>query len=257
MSMYPLLPAGLVLTVVALGAGACAEERAPAPESSPEPVPEGYDALDEPPMPNEPRRVDGESTRTDEEVDAPRTRVTRVIDGDTVETAKLGRVRLIGVDAPDKGLCYEAEATRFTRQRLEGQVIRYELGEDRTDRYGGTLAYLWRGGRMHNLALVDEGYAEVLTIPPNDRYADWFEAAERWARRRGEGGWGACERRYTPSPRPPRRPETGGGGIPSGDLPPPPPDLDCSDLSGTVRVGRNDPHRLDADGDGVGCNESG
>jgi endonuclease YncB( thermonuclease family) len=255
MSVNHLLAAGLVLTLVALGAGACAEERAPAPEYSREPVAEGYGALDEPSRPKEPRRVDGESTRTDEEVDGRRTRVTRVIDGDTVETAKLGRVRLIGVDAPDAGRCYEAAATRFTRQRLEGQVVRYELGEDRTDRYGGTLAYLWRGDRMHNLALVREGYAEVLTIPPNDRYADLFEAAERWARRLDEGGWGACERRYTPSPRPPRRPKTGGGGIPSGDVPPPPPDLDCSDLSGTVGVGRSDPHRLDADGDGVGCNE--
>ncbi len=252
MSVNHLLAAGLVLTLVALGAGACAEERAPAPESSPEPVPEGYDALDEPPMPKEPRRVDGESTRTDEEVDGRRTRVMRVIDGDTVETAKLGRVRLIGVDAPDEGQCYDTVATRFTRQRLEGRVIRYELDDERIDRYGGTLAYLWDAGRMHNLALVREGYAEVLTIPPNDRYADLFEAAERRARRRDEGGWGACER-YTPSPRRLRRPKTGGGGIPSGGLPPPPPDLDCSDLSGPVPVGRSDPHRLDADGDGVGC----
>ncbi|MDQ4072469.1 MAG: thermonuclease family protein [Actinomycetota bacterium] len=255
MSVNHLLAAGLVLTLVALGAGACGEEPARAPESSREPALEGYDALYEPSMPEEPRRVDGESTRTDEEVDNSRTRVTRVIDGDTVETAKLGRVRLIGVDAPDEWRCYGTAATRFTRQRLEGQVVRYELGEDRKDRYGGTLAYLWRGDRMHNLALVQDGYAEVLTIPPNDRYADLFEAAERWARRLDEGGWGACERRNTPSPRPPRRPETGRGDIPSGGVPPPPPDLDCADLSGTVRVGRSDPHRLDADGDGVGCNE--
>ncbi len=103
MSVNHLLAAGLVLTVVALGAGACADEGAPAPESSSEPVPEGYDPLDEPSMPKERRRVDGESTRTDEEVAGRRTRVTRVIDGDTVEAAKLGRVRLIGVDAPEEG----------------------------------------------------------------------------------------------------------------------------------------------------------
>ena len=162
-------------------------------------------------------------------------------------------MRLIGVDTPEEGRCYDTAATRFTRERIGGQVVRYELGEERTDRYGRTLAYLWDAGRMHNLALVLEGYAEALTIPPNDRYANRFEAAERRARRRGEGRWDACERRSSPSPRPPRRRRSGGGGAQSGGLPAPPPDFDCSDIGGPVRVGRSDPHRLDADGDGVGC----
>ncbi len=253
MSVNHLLAAGLVLTLVALGAGACAEERAPAPESSREPVPEGYDALDEPSMPKERRRVDGESTRTDEEVAGRRTRVTRVIDGDTVETTKLGRVYLIGIDTPKEGRCYEAAATRFTRERIGGEIVRYELGEERTDRYGRTLVYLWGAGGMHNLALVREGYAEALTIPPNDRYADRLEAAELGARRRDEGWWGACDRRSSPSPRPPRRRRMGSGGAQSRGLTSPPPSLDCSDVGGPVRVGRSDPHRLDADGDGVGC----
>lgn len=30
-------------------------------------------------------------------------------------------------------------------------------------------------------------------------------------------------------------------------------DLDCADISGPVWVGTNDPHRLDGDGDGIGC----
>ena len=69
-------------------------------------------------MPNERRRVDGEGTRTDEKVGGRSTRVTRVIDGDTVDTTKLDRVRLIGVDTPEEGRCYEAAATRFTRERI-------------------------------------------------------------------------------------------------------------------------------------------
>lgn len=36
-------------------------------------------------------------------------------------------------------------------------------------------------------------------------------------------------------------------------LPPPPPDKDCSDFVGPVPVGPGDPHRLDRDGDGIGC----
>ena len=51
----------------------------------------------------------------------------------------------------------------------------------------------------------------------------------------------------------------GGGGTPacapgySPCVPPPPPDLDCSDVDGPIRVTGSDPHDLDGDGDGWGC----
>jgi endonuclease YncB( thermonuclease family) len=35
---------------------------------------------------------------------------------------------------------------------------------------------------MHNLALLTEGYAKVLTITPNDKYEARFERAERDAK---------------------------------------------------------------------------
>ena len=142
-------------------------------------------------------------------------RVTRVIDGDTVDTERLGRVRLIGVDTPEQGRCFENAATRFTRERLEGRVVRYELGVERRDRYDRTLAYLSSGGEMHNLVLVREGYARVLTIPPNDRYESAFERAERKAREGGEGLWRRCESDRSAARRPTGLPgsdgETRGG----------------------------------------------
>ena len=120
-------------------------------------------------------------------------RVTRVIDGDTVEMRGLGRVRLIGVDTPEQNRCFENAATSFTRERLEGRVVRYELGAERRDRYDRALAYLRLGGEMHNLVLVREGYARVLTIPPNERYESAFERAERRAREGGKGLWRRCD----------------------------------------------------------------
>ncbi len=36
-------------------------------------------------------------------------------------------------------------------------------------------------------------------------------------------------------------------------VPPPPPDLDCSDLDGPIKVTGSDPHHLDGDGDGWAC----
>ena len=123
-------------------------------------------------------------------------RVTRVIDGDTVEMERLGKVRLIGVNAPEKERCYDDAATRFTRDRLEGQVVQYEIGEEPKDRYDRTLAYLTREGMydMHNLELLSNGYAKVLTIPPNDKYEERFERAEREARKADEGLWYKCDR---------------------------------------------------------------
>lgn len=213
-------------------------------------------------------------------------RVTRVIDGDTVEATQLGPTRLIGIDTPEKG-CGDDEATRFTRRRLEGELVRYELGVEPKDRYGRTLAYLSRDGQMHNLALVKRGYAKPLPIPPNTKYRDRFDDAARDARKDEEGLYG-CERRQAQADaraaarrakadrarraraaarraarraarkaeRAARRAErrldegsdTGGG-----SLPPPPPDLDCSEVSGPVDVSQGDPHRLDRDDDGIGC----
>ncbi len=126
--------------------------------------------------------------------DAPGARVTRVIDGDTVEMERLGKVRLIGVNTPEKNRCYDDAATRFTRDRLEGQVVQYEMGEEPKDRYDRALAYLSREGEMHNLALLTEGYAKVLTIPPNDKYEERFEQAEREAKKADSGLWDKCDR---------------------------------------------------------------
>jgi endonuclease YncB( thermonuclease family) len=115
--------------------------------------------------------------------------VTEVIDGDTVEMG-LGRVRLIGVDAPEEGRCFDNAATRFTRARLLNEIVHYELGEEDKDQYGRTLAYLSLNGEMHNLALVVNGYARAETIRPNDKYASRFEAGQEAARK--QGLWLAC-----------------------------------------------------------------
>lgn len=147
------------------------------------------DVDDEPGSSGGPHDKDG-----DREAQGDFVRVRRVIDGDTVVLTRFGKTRLIGVNTPEDG-CYETEATRFTRRRLEGKRVSYELGVERKDRYGRTLAYLTRRDQMHNLTLLEKGYATALTIPPNDKYAPRFVAAERDAKRRAEGRWGVCERR--------------------------------------------------------------
>ncbi len=48
------------------------------------------------------------------------------------------------------------------------------------------LVYLWlEDGRSFNALLVSRGFAQPLTIPPNDDYADLFVRLSRRARERG------------------------------------------------------------------------
>jgi micrococcal nuclease len=126
-------------------------------------------------------------------------RVTRHTDGDTLWLSGIGKVRLIGVDTPEvygEVECYGREASAFVRRLLPvGARVRYSLGVEERDRYGRALAYVYTGdGRLLNLLLVQRGFAQPLTIPPNDRFAARFVAAARRARARRVGLWapGTC-----------------------------------------------------------------
>jgi micrococcal nuclease len=134
--------------------------------------------------------------QSDERIPA---RVTRHTDGDTLWLSGIGKVRLIGVDTPEvygRVECYGREASAFVRRLLPlGSRVRYSLDVDERDRYGRALAYVYTDdGRFLNLLLVRRGYAQPLTIPPNDRFAARFVAAARQARARRVGLWapGAC-----------------------------------------------------------------
>jgi micrococcal nuclease len=124
--------------------------------------------------------------------------VERVVDGDTVVLAGLGKVRIIGVDTPEVyggAECFGHEASEFTKRTLGGARVRYTVGREERDRYGRLLAYLWLAdGRSFNALLVARGYAQPLTIPPNDDYASTFVRLSRVAREKHRGLWapGAC-----------------------------------------------------------------
>ncbi|GIU87688.1 MAG: hypothetical protein KatS3mg009_2203 [Acidimicrobiia bacterium] len=128
------------------------------------------------------------------------TTVTRVVDGDTLVTAA-GRVRLIGVDTPetvhpDRGVeCFGREASAYlTRLVPPGTRVRLVFDAERRDRYDRLLAYVYRqdDGLFVNAELVAQGYAQVMTVPPNVAHADELVALAREAREAGRGLWRAC-----------------------------------------------------------------
>jgi micrococcal nuclease len=127
--------------------------------------------------------------------------VTRVIDGDTVEATIGGAVedvRYIGVDtpesvAPDQPVeCFGRQAAAFNRRLVAGETVRLVFDEERRDRYGRLLAYVYAGDEFVNAALLRRGYARTLTIAPNDRFAGLFARLERQAGGSGRGLWNAC-----------------------------------------------------------------
>jgi micrococcal nuclease len=125
-----------------------------------------------------------------------RDRIAEVIDGDTVELRDGGRARLIGVDTPETfGTvgCWGPQASAWLKRRLRvGQRVTYSLGAEATDRYGRRLVYLSDRRGSVNLALIRFGHGRVLTIPPNDQYAEPFEAAQEKASSAKRGLWGRC-----------------------------------------------------------------
>lgn len=141
-----------------------------------------------------------------EKTEADQYTVTRVTDGDTVEVRPeidgVGDVRFIGVDTPEKygpegSQPLADEATAFTQRILEenGNRVMLRFDVEKMDRYGRVLAYVYLGdGRMHNRLLLQKGYAQVATFPPNVRYVEEFRRAQVEARENERGIWGLPER---------------------------------------------------------------
>lgn len=135
--------------------------------------------------PDQPR-PNGEMTAT----------VERVVDGDTFETSTGEKVRLIGVDTPETVKPnhpvepYGKEASNYTKQLLTGQKVTLKFDVEPFDKYKRLLAYVYLpDGTFVNEKLVREGYARIMTIPPNVACADLFLEAERDAREHDRGLW--------------------------------------------------------------------
>jgi micrococcal nuclease len=130
--------------------------------------------------------------------------VVSITDGDTIRvqlaSGREERVRYIGVDTPelahfgDPDECFGARATAYNARLVGGRTVRLVRDVEPRDRYGRLLAYVYAGRTFVNAELVRAGYAQVLTVPPNVRFADRFRRLAAAARSAGSGLWSACAR---------------------------------------------------------------
>ena len=122
--------------------------------------------------------------------------VKRVVDGDTIVLSNGERVRYIGIDTPEtkhpsKPVQYFGkEASAYNKLLVEHKMVRLEFDVEKTDRYGRLLAYVYVGDTFVNAKLVEEGYAQVYTFPPNVKHQDLFLKLQREARENNRGLWG-------------------------------------------------------------------
>lgn len=127
--------------------------------------------------------------------------VTRIVDGDTIAVSIAGqsyKLRYIGIDTPETvdprrpvG-CFGKEASERNRQLVGGKTVGLEKDVSETDSFGRLLRYVWLDGRMVNATLVEEGYAQASTYPPDVKYSDLFASLQTQAREAGRGLWGAA-----------------------------------------------------------------
>ncbi len=130
--------------------------------------------------------------------------ISKVIDGDTVIANIDGsneNVRLIGVDTPESVArnrpvqCFGAEAGDYLKTLLpKGTPVTLILDEEPRDHYDRLLAYVIRShdDLFINLDLLEQGYAGILSYPPNTHYKELFGETVKTATLEKRGLWGVC-----------------------------------------------------------------
>jgi micrococcal nuclease len=134
---------------------------------------------------------DKEIAELDEIIEANRGRlfsVESVSDGDTITLEGGEKVRLIGINAPEKGLKYSDNATELTKELVKEGVYLARDVEDK-DRYDRLLRYVFAEGKFVNAELVREGLATKYTVNENEIFTELLECLEIEAKENKKGVW--------------------------------------------------------------------
>jgi endonuclease YncB( thermonuclease family) len=204
--------------------------------------------------------------------------VVRISDGDTLTISTGEKVRLLQIDTPEisPAECYGPEAHKALISLIGKSPITLEsdsVSDDR-DRFGRSLRYIKVGNVNLNLKLVEIGAATPYFYQgEKGKYSKQLLKAAKNAKAKKIGLWKMCPNTKLE----PLKPATTGSTLTSkaattttspnakcdanyqGCIPPYPPDLDCTDIKrmglAPIRVIGTDVHKLDGDGDGIGCDK--
>lgn len=124
-------------------------------------------------------------------------RLRRVIDGDTIDVRQRGktkRVRLVGIDTPERGRCAAGAATRSLRSQFTSRRLRLvrDSRQPNRDRYARLLRYVHVGKVDTGRRQVRRGWARLYVVGSGSKRVQKYRSAQRRAKRANRGVWGRC-----------------------------------------------------------------
>jgi micrococcal nuclease len=176
--------------------------------------------------------------------------VTRVIDGDTLDLTTIEgetiTIRLALIDAPETEESGFDRAKNFMTELCLNKNAEIDPDNNQGLTYGRTVAVVFCEGTNVNDAILENGFADI--------YQDFCGvsefADENWAQEYG------CSNNINNETWTEKNDPVDSGDINNNqfDIDSSSKDLDCQDFEEkNIPVERDDPHNLDADGDGIGC----
>ena len=206
------------------------------------------------------------------------TTISRVYDGDTITLSTGEKVRFLQIDTPElsPAECYgqEARSALVSLLNTPGQLsLKQDPKLDKVDRYGRLLRYVFIGKTNINLKLVEIGAAAPYFYKGDKgQYSTQILKAAQTAKSKSLGLWKSCPgTQLTPndavttlSTAVTSTASASSTGVKcdpnyAGCIPVFPPDVDCTDIKrlglAPVKVIGKDVHKLDRDGDGIGCDK--
>ena len=176
--------------------------------------------------------------------------VTKVIDGDTLDvTTPQGEtitIRLTLIDAPERDESGFNEAKNFITEQCLNKNAEVDPDNNQGLTYGRTVGVVYCEGVNVNDAILDNDFADIY-----ENFCGVSEFADtNWAQEHGYSN-NSSDNGNDGNENPV---ESGGVNKNRVDISEGGNDLDCRDFDEkNIPVGSDDPHNLDADGDGLGC----
>lgn len=113
-------------------------------------------------------------------------KVINISDGDTIKILTKDKqqikVRLYGIDAPEKKQVYGEKSRKFLSNLIAGKIV--EVKEKGKDKYKRTLGIVYHNGRDINAQMVSNGYAWAFV-----KYSDMYTNEELIAKNKKLGLW--------------------------------------------------------------------
>ena len=107
---------------------------------------------------------------------------TKIIDGDTFLIEGGYSVRILGIDADERGYpCYEAAKNKL-EELILNQEVKLEKGTEDKDRWCRYLRYIFLNDKNISLELVKEGLAVARFSPEDAKYREGVTQAEKEAK---------------------------------------------------------------------------